>query len=95
MLNAARYRVGGAEELNAANAVLQNPDVSAVTLVDVVIFRQSLLLSGGAEPTSQQVEVLLNLEGSAEQPLFFVGCGASDGHVMCAEMRDLLREVQA
>jgi hypothetical protein len=27
---------------------------------DVVIFRQSLLLSGGAEPTSQQVEVLLS-----------------------------------
>ncbi|MGY1889876.1 SagB family peptide dehydrogenase [Pseudomonas sp. SDT291_1_S447] len=43
----------------------------------------------------KQVETLLKLEGSAEQPLFFVGCGASDGHVMCAEMRDLLREVQA
>lgn len=41
VLNAARYRVGGAEELNAANAVLQNPDVSAVTLVDVVIFRHA------------------------------------------------------
>ncbi|WP_099864539.1 YbjN domain-containing protein [Pararhizobium haloflavum] len=27
---------------------------------DVVIFRQSLLLSGGAEPTNQQVEVLLS-----------------------------------
>ncbi|MGN6549626.1 MAG: YbjN domain-containing protein [Pararhizobium sp.] len=27
---------------------------------DVVIFRQSLLLAGGAEPTNQQVEVLLN-----------------------------------
>jgi hypothetical protein len=27
---------------------------------DVVIFRQSLLLAGGAEPTNQQVEVLLS-----------------------------------
>ena len=27
---------------------------------DVVMFRQSLLLAGGAEPTSQQVEVLLS-----------------------------------
>ncbi len=27
---------------------------------DVVIFRQSLLLAGGAEPTNRQVEVLLN-----------------------------------
>ncbi len=27
---------------------------------DVVIFRQSLLLAGGAEPTNRQVEVLLS-----------------------------------
>ncbi len=27
---------------------------------DVILFRQSLLLAGGAEPTSQQVEVLLS-----------------------------------
>lgn len=45
--------------------------------------------------TDDQVETLLKLEGSAEQPLFFVGCGTSDGHAMCQEMRDLLREVQA
>jgi hypothetical protein len=38
---------------------------------------------------------LLKLENSAEQPLFFVGCGESDGQAMCQEMRDLLRETQA
>jgi SagB-type dehydrogenase family enzyme len=43
----------------------------------------------------RQVEALLNLEGSAEKPLFFVGCGESDGQVMCHEMRELLREGQA
>lgn len=43
----------------------------------------------------QQVEALLNIEGDAEQPLLFVGCGQSDGQVMCHEMRELLREVQA
>ncbi|PWB33857.1 SagB family peptide dehydrogenase [Pseudomonas moraviensis] len=37
-----------------------------------------------------RVETLLGLEGSAEQPLFFVGCGESDGQAMCQEMRDLL-----
>ncbi|MCP1473287.1 SagB-type dehydrogenase family enzyme [Pseudomonas sp. EB276 TE3739] len=37
-----------------------------------------------------QVENLLGLEGSAEQPLFFIGCGQSDGQAMCQEMRDLL-----
>jgi len=42
----------------------------------------------------RQVEALLKLEGSAEQPLFFVGCGASDGQAMCQEMRDLLQETR-
>ncbi|WP_433588822.1 SagB family peptide dehydrogenase [Pseudomonas koreensis] len=42
-----------------------------------------------------QVETLLGIEGSAEQPLFFVACGASDGQAMCQEMQDLLRETQA
>lgn len=39
-----------------------------------------------------QVEALLKIENSAEQPLFFVGCGASDGRAMCQEMQDLLQE---
>lgn len=41
-----------------------------------------------------QVESLLKIDGSAEQPLFFVGCGESDGHAMCQEMLELLREAQ-
>ncbi|TKJ72602.1 dehydrogenase [Pseudomonas sp. CFBP13508] len=40
-----------------------------------------------------QVETLLGIAGSAEQPLFFVGCGESDGQAMCQEMRDLLSGV--
>ncbi|WP_223488243.1 SagB family peptide dehydrogenase [Pseudomonas sp. A-RE-19] len=40
--------------------------------------------------TDDQVETLLTLENSAEQPLFFVGCGHSDGQVMCKELKDLL-----
>ncbi|MCU7246642.1 SagB family peptide dehydrogenase [Pseudomonas koreensis] len=43
--------------------------------------------------TDEQVQALLKLE-DAEQPLFFVGCGKSDGQAMCQEMRDLLRETQ-
>lgn len=42
-----------------------------------------------------QVENLLGIAGSAEQPLFFVGCGESDGHAMCQEMRDLLSGAQS
>jgi SagB-type dehydrogenase family enzyme len=40
--------------------------------------------------TDDQVETLLGLEDSAEQPLFFVGCGQSDGQVMCEELKALL-----
>ncbi|MDG9928958.1 MULTISPECIES: DUF4157 domain-containing protein [unclassified Pseudomonas] len=39
LLDAVRFRVGGHEELDVATAMLQNPDVQAVTLVDVVVFR--------------------------------------------------------
>ena len=40
VLDAARYRVGSEQQISAANALLQNPDVNAVTLIDTVIFRR-------------------------------------------------------
>lgn len=40
--------------------------------------------------TDDQVEALLGLVDSPEQPLFFVGCGKSDGQVMCEEIKLLL-----
>jgi hypothetical protein len=39
VLDSARYKVGDDTELNAANTMLQNPDVNAVTLVDIIVFR--------------------------------------------------------
>lgn len=39
VLDTARYRVGDDVELNAAHTMLQNPDVNAVTLVDIIVFR--------------------------------------------------------
>lgn len=39
VLETARYRVGDEAQLSAAGAMLQNPDVQAVTLVDIIIFR--------------------------------------------------------
>ncbi|MBI6944791.1 DUF4157 domain-containing protein [Pseudomonas putida] len=41
VLDAARYRVGDEQQLSAANAMLQNPDVNAVTLIDTIIFRHA------------------------------------------------------
>lgn len=39
VLDSARYKVGDDAQLNAANTILQNPDVNAVTLVDIIVFR--------------------------------------------------------
>lgn len=41
VLDAARYRVGDEQQVSAANALLQNPDVNAVTLIDTIIFRHA------------------------------------------------------
>ncbi|MGQ7957280.1 eCIS core domain-containing protein [Pseudomonas sp. SP16.1] len=39
LLDEVRFRAGMTDQLDAASAMLQNPDVQAVTLVDVVVFR--------------------------------------------------------
>ncbi|MBT8769077.1 DUF4157 domain-containing protein [Pseudomonas sp. DB1] len=39
VLDSAFYKVGDDVEMNAANTMLQNPDVNAVTLVDIIVFR--------------------------------------------------------
>lgn len=41
VLDAARFRVGDEQQMSAANALLQNPDVNAVTLIDTIIFRRA------------------------------------------------------
>lgn len=39
VLETARYRVGDARVLTAANTLLRNPDIMAVTLIDIIVFR--------------------------------------------------------
>lgn len=39
LLDLARYRVGSGAELDLAGTMLQNPDIEAVTLVDIIVFR--------------------------------------------------------
>lgn len=41
VLDAARFQIGNPQQLDAASAFLQNPDVAAVTLVDVIVFRNA------------------------------------------------------
>lgn len=39
VLETARYRVGDTSVLTAANTLLRNPDIVAVTLIDIIVFR--------------------------------------------------------
>ena len=39
VLDSVRFKVGDDTELNAANTMLQNPDVNAVTMLDIIVFR--------------------------------------------------------
>ncbi len=39
ILDLARYRVGSSDELDLAGTMLQNPDIQAVTLIDIIVFR--------------------------------------------------------
>jgi hypothetical protein len=41
VLDAARYKVSDNGQFNAATAMLQNPDVGAVTLIDIILFRNA------------------------------------------------------
>lgn len=39
LLDAVRYRIGDSSELGTASAMLHDPDIKAVTLIDVILFR--------------------------------------------------------
>ncbi|MFM9488099.1 MULTISPECIES: eCIS core domain-containing protein [Pseudomonas] len=41
VLDTARYRISDNGQFNAATAMLQNPDVGAVTLIDIILFRDA------------------------------------------------------
>lgn len=41
VLDAAHYKVSDNGQFNAATAMLQNPDVGAVTLIDIILFRDA------------------------------------------------------
>lgn len=41
LLDSVRYKVGDTDELSAARNVMQNPDIKAVTLIDIIVFRSA------------------------------------------------------
>ncbi|MBM7059162.1 DUF4157 domain-containing protein [Pseudomonas sp. UL073] len=41
VLDTARFKVNGGQVLSSAESILQNPDINAVTLIDVIVFRSA------------------------------------------------------
>ncbi len=41
VLDAAHYKISDNDQFNTATAMLQNPDVGAVTLIDIILFRDT------------------------------------------------------
>jgi hypothetical protein len=46
VLDAARYKVSDNGQFSAASAMLQNPDIGAVTLIDIILFRDAQTAEG-------------------------------------------------
>lgn len=43
LLDSVRYKIGDNDEMSAARNLLQNPDIQAVTLIDIIVFRSAAL----------------------------------------------------
>ncbi|WP_271412089.1 eCIS core domain-containing protein [Pseudomonas sp. Q1-7] len=48
LLDGVRYRVGDRSEIGTAGAMLNNPDIKAVTLIDIILFRDAQAASADA-----------------------------------------------
>lgn len=68
-------------------AFVETGHVSQVFLMVATALGLEAWLTGAL--ADRQVERLLGLEDTPEQPLFFVGCGHGDGQVHCNELRAL------
>jgi len=97
VLDAARYKVSDNGQFNAATAMLQNPDVGAVTLIDIVLFRdaqtaeQDIALWAHELKHVQQYQEW-GVEGFAQRYTQDFNAVEAPAYAIQAEVRQLLRE---
>jgi hypothetical protein len=97
VLDAARYKVSDNGQFNAATAMLQNPDVGAVTLIDIILFRdaqnaeQDIALWAHELKHVQQYQEW-GVEGFAQRYTQDFNAVEAPAYAIQAEVRQLLRE---
>jgi hypothetical protein len=97
VLDAARYKVSDNGQFNAATAMLQNPDVGAVTLIDIILFReaqsaeQDIALWAHELKHVQQYQEW-GVDGFAQRYTQDFNAVEAPAYAIQAEVRRLLRE---
>ncbi|WP_415768312.1 eCIS core domain-containing protein [Pseudomonas sp. LB3P38] len=97
VLDAARYKVSNNGQFSAANAMLQNPDVGAVTLIDIILFRdaqaaeQDVVLWAHELKHVQQYQEW-GVEGFAQRYTQDFNAVEAPAYAIQAEVRRLVRE---
>ncbi|MHC8344612.1 eCIS core domain-containing protein [Pseudomonas sp. RT6P73] len=98
VLDTARYKVSDNSQFNAATAMLQNPDVGAVTLIDIILFRdaqtaeQNIALWAHELKHVQQFQEW-GVEGFAQRYTQDFNAVEAPAYAIQAEVRRSVREV--
>ncbi|MGL6245894.1 eCIS core domain-containing protein [Pseudomonas sp.] len=97
VLDAARYKISDNGQFSAATAMLQNPDVGAVTLIDIILFRdaqtaeQNITLWAHELKHVQQFQEW-GVEGFAQRYTQDFNAVEAPAYAIQAEVRRSLRE---
>ncbi|MHC8287462.1 eCIS core domain-containing protein [Pseudomonas sp. XS1P51] len=97
VLDTARYKISDNSQFSAATAMLQNPDVGAVTLIDIILFRdaqtaeQNIALWAHELKHVQQYQEW-GVEGFAQRYTQDFNAVEAPAYAIQAEVRRLMRE---
>lgn len=97
VLDAARYRVDDGQSLGSASALMHNPDINALTLIDTIIFRHATdaeddLVLWAHELKHVQQYQALGVDGFAQRYTHDFDSLEAPAYVIEAEVRRALRE---
>ena len=97
VLDTARYKVSDNGQFNAATAMLQNPDVGAVTLIDIILFRDAQTAEQNIELWAHELKHVQQyqewgVEGFAQRYTQDFNAVEAPAYAIQAEVRRLVRE---
>ncbi|WP_415767134.1 eCIS core domain-containing protein [Pseudomonas sp. ZB1P45] len=97
VLDAARYKVSDNGQFSAATAMLQNPDVGAVTLIDIILFRDAQTAEQDVALWAHELKHVQQyqewgVEGFAQRYTQDFNAVEAPAYAIQAEVRRLVRE---